>query len=353
MQIEEFTNRIQTATANRIPLCIQGGGTKAWYGQVPQGEILDTRAYTGVIDYDPSELVVTARCGTLLSDIQQTLAQQKQMLAFEPPAFGANATIGGVVASGLAGPRRAYAGAVRDFVLGTVLLNGQGERLVFGGQVMKNVAGYDVSRMLAGSMGCLGLLLEVSLKVLPQPLCEMSLSFDMPQDAALAQLNLWAGLPLPISASSWENNRLALRLSGSEAAIQSAKMRLGGDPLNSTEAHEYWTGIREQTHSFFADHQTVWRLSLPSTTPQLDFGGQQLIEWGGAQRWLVDSNYSAEQLRQQVADLGGHVTLFRGGEKTPGVFQPLPAPLMTIHQRLKSSFDPAGIFNRGRLYPDL
>lgn len=354
--IEELIARIQSASANKTPLCIQGGATKSWYGQTPQGEILDTRSYAGILDYDPTELVITARCGTLLSDIQKSLAAQQQMLAFEPPAFGGNATIGGVIAAGLSGPRRAYAGGVRDFVLGAVLLNGHGERLVFGGQVMKNVAGYDVSRLLVGSMGCLGLILEVSLKVLPLPRSEISLSFDMTQEtanAAIAQLNRWAGKPLPFSASSWENNQLIVRLSGSEAATHAAQVLLGGERLTSLEADQHWTSIREQTHPFFQDQSTIWRLSLPSTVPHLELGGNQLIEWGGAQRWLVNPSQTAEQLRLTVRACGGHATLFKGGDKQAGVFQPLPATLMTIHRRLKSAFDPSGIFNPGRLYAEL
>jgi len=350
--MNEFTDRIQEATVKKTPLAIQGGGTKKWYGQSPQGDILDTRSYAGIIDYDPSELVITARCGTLLSDIQNTLADKQQMFAFEPPSFGTHATIGGVIAAGLSGPRRASAGGLRDFVLGTVLLNGQGERLVFGGQVMKNVAGYDVSRLLAGSMGCLGLILEVSLKVLPKPRSEISLSFAMTQQTALRTLSGWAGKPLPISASAWENGTLTIRLSGSEAATQAAKIQTGGELLAETTAHQFWLDLREQVHPFF-QHQTVWRLSLPSTTPMLDWGGNQLIEWGGAQRWLVDPVQTNEQIRQKVHALGGHATLFKGGDKSTGVFQPLPVSVMAIHRRLKSEFDPAGIFNPGRLYPEL
>lgn len=348
----EWADRIQTATANKTPLRIQGGGTKNWYGQALQGNVLDTRSYAGIIDYDSSELVITARCGTSLAEINSALAEKQQMLAFEPPSFGMPATIGGVVAAGLAGPRRAYAGGVRDFVLGAVMLNGQGERLVFGGQVMKNVAGYDVSRLLVGSMGCLGLILEVSLKVLPKPRSEISLAFEMSQESALKIVNDWASKPLPISASSWENQRLTIRLSGSEAATQAARAQLGGELLSHANAHQHWLNICEQTHPFF-QHQTLWRLSLPSTTPALDFGGSQFIEWRGAQRWLINPTHVASQIRQQVSTLGGHATLFKGGDKNLGVFQPLPTSLMTIHRRLKAAFDPSGIFNPGRLYAEL
>ena len=352
--VTEFIERIQAATAQKKPLCIQGGATKTWYGQEPQGEILSTRTYSGIIDYDPTELVITARCGTPLAEIKQELAAQHQFLAFEPPSFGIDATIGGAVATGLAGPRRAYAGGVRDFVLGAVLLNGSAERLTFGGQVMKNVAGYDVSRMLAGSMGCLGLLLELSIKVLPVPHSECTLRFETTESDALAKFNQWAGMPLPISASSWENGQLTLRLSGSEPATTQAMQQLGGEQLLAEQAAQHWLALNEQTASFFQQQGTLWRLSLPSTSPSLDLGAPQLIEWGGAQRWLHLSNeYNHQQLRQQVAGLGGHATLFKGGDKNIGVFQALPRPIFSIHQRLKSSFDPAGIFNPGRLYSEL
>ena len=351
--IAEFTDRIKEASANKMPLCIQGGGTKNFYGQRPAGTILSTRLHAGIIDYDPSELVITARSGTLLSDINKLLDEQHQMLAFEPPSFGNSATLGGVVAAGLSGPRRPYVGSVRDFVLGTVIMNGLAERLVFGGQVMKNVAGYDVSRLLTGSMGCLGLLLEVSIKVLPKPRSDITLAFDMSQETALNTINNWSGKPLPISASSWENQRLTVRLSGSDAATRDAQMQLGGEQMNTDEASQYWVSILEQTHPFFLGDSIYWRLSLPSTTSVLDLGGTQLIEWGGAQRWFTNPESTVDQVRQTVAALGGHATMFRGGDKTDTVFHPLPSALLTIHKRLKSAFDPAGIFNPGRLYPDL
>jgi len=349
----EFMDRIKSAAADKTPLCIQGGATKNWYGQSPRGEILDTSKHTGIIDYDPTELVITARCGTLLSDLQGTLAEQGQMLAFEPPAFGAQATIGGVIASGLSGPRRATAGSARDFVLGAVLINGRAERLVFGGQVMKNVAGYDVSRLLCGSMGFLGLLTDISIKVLPVPRSEITLGFDMAQDAGLATMNSWTGKPLPISATSWENGQLLVRLSGSQAATHAAQLQLGGTPVNPAQAAQHWTSLREQHHAFFNDQPVLWRLSLPATTPALELGGQQLIEWGGAQRWLINPICDAVELRQKIQEAGGHATLFKSHDKSVAVFQSLSAPLFKIHQRLKAEFDPAGIFNPGRLYPEL
>jgi glycolate oxidase FAD binding subunit len=350
--LQEIRERIIAAHAAKMPLCIRGGGTKDWYGQNLQGEILDTRSYSGIISYEPTELVITARCGTPLAELEARLAEQNQMLAFEPPHFGVGATIGGVIASGLSGPRRQAAGAVRDFVLGAVLVDGGGNQLHFGGQVMKNVAGYDVSRLLTGSLGTLGFIAEVSVKVLPRPMMESTLQFAADQATALRQLNEWGGLPLPISASAWHDGLLRVRLSGAEAAIHSACLRLGGEELNDASA--YWSSLREQQHAFFSplhDSMGLWRLSVPSTTMPVHLPGEQLIEWGGAQRWLK-SDADAGSIRRAVQEVGGHATLFRGGDKSAGVFQPLAPTLATIHRNLKTEFDPAGIFNPGRMYKE-
>ena len=351
---EQFRQQILVASAAGKPLRLRGGGTKDWYGQQLEGEVLDTRAYAGIIDYEPTELVITARCGTPLAEIEAALAARNQMLAFEPPHFGAGATVGGVVASALSGPRRASAGALRDFVLGAVLMDGHGERLAFGGQVMKNVAGYDVSRLLAGSLGTLGLILEVSLKVLPLPLREATLRVACAEIAALRMLNEWAGKPLPISASCWHDGVLSVRLSGAEAAVSAALQSLKGEVLAAEEASAFWLAVREQTHDFFAGAGSLWRLSLPPHASAVILKGYQLIEWGGAQRWLkLDGDADAAssvQIRQAVAAAGGHATLFRGGDKTVGVFHPLAPAVATIHQRLRQAFDPAGIFNPHRMY---
>jgi glycolate oxidase FAD binding subunit len=270
------------------------------------------------------------------------------MLAFEPPHFGAGATVGGMVAAGLSGPRRASAGSLREFVLGATLLDGKGQVLSFGGQVMKNVAGYDVSRLLAGSLGSLGLILDVSLKVLPKPFAETTLVFATSEADALHKLNTWAGQALPISASAWQVGRLMLRLSGAEAAVTAARKRLGGEVVE--QADTYWASLREQSHEFFQEPEHgLWRLSLPSSAPPLMAKGKSLIEWGGAQRWLF-SDEAAASIRAMAAQAGGHASLFRGGDKSLGVFAPLPAPLLQIHRRLKQAFDPAGIFNPGRMY---
>ena len=367
--LSHFVDRIRDASATGQALCIQGGGSKHWYGQAPRGDLLDTRAYSGIIDYDPTELVMTARCGTPLSEIVAALTDQGQMLPFEPPSFTDKATIGGVVAAGLAGPRRAYTGSVRDFLLGSVLLTGRAERLTFGGQVMKNVAGYDVSRLLAGSMGCLGLLLDLSIKVLPLPRAELSLQFAFSRKEALEKLNTWAGLPYPISGSCWEDDRLTIRLSGAEVAIGATRRKLGGELLDSTRAELVWRNLREQTHPFFNQGGNVWRLSVPDTAPEFSVeSASELIEWGGAQRWFAlpaaeteaEANSQADTMRTMASRLGGHATLFRRAEnsrifnhKPLGVFHPLTPPLLAIHRRLQQVFDPAGIFNPGRMYPEL
>ncbi|MGZ3241019.1 MAG: glycolate oxidase subunit GlcE, partial [Burkholderiaceae bacterium] len=340
--LQQLKERIVSATANKTALQIRGGGTKDWYGQQPTGEILDTRTYSGIIAYDPTELVITARCGTPLAEIENVLAEQNQMLAFEPPHYGSTATIGGVVASGLSGPRRSAVGAVRDFMLGAVLMDGKGDVLHFGGQVMKNVAGYDVSRLLTGSLGTLGLILEVSLKVLPKPFAQTTRCFEMNQTEALRYLNECSGQPLPISASAWVDGVLSVRMSGAQAAVKAAEQKMGGAVLSNADV--FWQTIREQTHIFFEDNRaSLWRLSVPSIAPVIALPGSQLIEWGGAQRWLK-TDADELSIRTAIEKVGGHATLFKGGDKTVGVFQPLAPALATIHRRLKASFDPSGIF---------
>jgi glycolate oxidase FAD binding subunit len=348
--IEQFKEQVLAAAREKRALRIRGGGTKDWYGQHPQGDVLDTRAHSGIVDYEPTELVITARCGTPLAEIEAALAERNQVLAFEPPHFGEGATFGGAIAAGLSGPRRASSGAVRDFVLGTKLMDGKGEVLSFGGQVMKNVAGYDVSRLLAGSMGTLGLMLEMSVKVLPRAFRETTLRFEISEIDALRKLNEWGGQPLPISASCWHDGVLALRLSGAQAAVDAAAGSLGGDIMPDCAA--FWAGLREQRHPFFAGDGALWRLSVPSTTGAIILKGQQMVEWGGAQRWLrAESDAATAQgIRRTVSAAGGHATLFRGGDKGVGVFQPLAPAVAKIHERLKAAFDPSHIFNPGRMY---
>lgn len=345
--IDDFRARILECK----PLRLKGGGSKDFYGGPLAGELLETGCHSGIVSYEPTELVVTARCGTPLAELESALAERRQFLACEPPRFG-TATVGGAVAAGLSGPRRAAVGSLRDFVLGVKLMDGEGRVLRFGGEVMKNVAGFDVSRVIAGSLGTLGLILEVSLKVLPLPVGDASLRFEMPQDKAMEAMNRWAGQPLPLVASCWQDGLLTLRLSGAQAAVAAAVARLGGEPL--ADATGFWLALREQSADFFAGDVPLWRLSLPSVTPPLDLPGAQLVEWGGSQRWLR-GEHDPGHLRETAAKAGGHAVLFRGGSgdlRAGGVFAPLPAPLMEVHRRLKQSFDPYGVFNPGRMYPE-
>ena len=350
--IDEFRARI----LERKPLQLRGGGSKDFYGGPLSGDVLDTRAHTGIVSYEPTELVVTARCGTALAELESALAARRQFLSCEPPGFG-TATVGGAVAAGLSGPRRASSGSLRDFVLGVKLMDGEGRVLKFGGEVIKNVAGFDVSRLMTGSLGTLGLILEVSLKVMPVPIGDASLRFELPQNKALEAMNRWAGQPLPLAASCWQDGVLTLRLSGAQAAVASARGILGGEPFADAAAAEFWNGLREQSAAFFAGpdtHGPLWRLSVPSAAPPLELPGAQLLEWGGAQRWLR-GDADAAQLHQVAAAAGGHATLFRGGhgeQRAGGVFAPLQPALMEVHRRLKQSFDPYGVFNPGRMYSE-
>jgi glycolate oxidase FAD binding subunit len=359
MSLAGVIDAVKSAAARRQPLVVRGGGSKAFYGLPIEGKVLDTRGLSGIVDYEPTELVITARGGTPLGVVEATLAGEGQMLAFEPPHFGPGATIGGAVAAGLAGPRRAaqngYCGAVRDFVLGAKLVDGNGQSLSFGGRVMKNVAGYDVSRLLAGSLGTLGVIAEVSLKVLPRPVATRTLRM-VENDAAtvIEKLNRWGGQPLPVTASVWCDGHLHLRLEGADAAVASAARNLGGEAIDAAAAEALWRGVREQTAPFFASAQVLWRLSVPSTAVPLDLPGQWCIEWGGALRWLVTAAAPAD-VRRAALRAGGHATLFRAPDafrREHGVFAPLDPGLSRIHTRLKAAFDPQGILNRARMYPD-
>jgi glycolate oxidase FAD binding subunit len=365
--LKALIDRVESAKATGTKLCIRGGGSKDFYGETPLGEPVETTVLAGITSYQPTELVVTARCGTRLAELEAVLAEKGQCLAFEPPHFGdagkglarRGATVGGMVAAGLSGPSRAAAGAVRDHVLGATVLNGKGEVLTFGGQVMKNVAGYDVSRLLAGSMGTLGLILEVSLKVVPIAPETVTLWFERDPAAALKDLNTWAGQPLPLHASAVWDGKLAVRLQGAAAAVRDARSRLGGDLIPPERAKQFWEGMRDHHDEFFvekcgpaADAKALWRLSVPSTAPRLAVSGTQLIEWGGAQRWVWTTS-PAPAVRDAAAKVGGHATLFVARDKSPGVFTALQPPLDRIHRNLKGSFDPVGVFNPGRLYPGL
>ena len=356
--IDQYTNTIRTATKSKTPLFIRGGGSKDFYGSSMNRDghdTLSTTAYTGIIDYDPTELVMTARAGTSLADLETELQKQNQMLGFEPPHFGPEATLGGCVASGLSGPRRIYVGAARDFVLGIRMLDGNGSNLHFGGRVIKNVAGYDISRLITGSMGTLGLLLEVSIKVLPIPPFELTLRMQMKEAEAIERMNQWAGKPLPISATCFYENNLTLRLSGAESAVRAARAKLGGELIS--DGAVFWNSIREQTHPFFQSGNSLWRLSLKPNAPPLKLLGQQLIEWGGALRWLACSGEHMDTeeniVRSESILADGNATLFRSNKRSDSVFHPPGPQMIKIYQRIKEKFDPVGIFNPGRMFREL
>ena len=376
--LAHLIEQVRSAASSGVPLRIRGGGTKDFYGQALHGEVLDTTVLSGVISYEPSELVITCLAGTPLAEVEKLLAEHGQCLPFEPPHFGVAAplpagvhhalarnaaTVGGAVASGLAGPARASMGGVRDYMLGVRLLNGKSEHLTFGGQVMKNVAGYDVSRLMAGTLGMLGLLTELSLKVLPVAPAEATLTFECSQSQALQWLNVWGGQPLPLNASCWLEDegvgKLYLRLRGAVAAVEAACKTLGGEKKDNAEAAADWQACRNQTLPWFtgrAPDQDLWRLSVPQTAPALDLPDAPLIEWHGAQRWVRCSGEQAASLRAQAAAVGGHATLFIAASsgKSTGIarFDALKSPLDKIHRQLKHEFDPAGIFNPGRMTAD-
>lgn len=357
----DLVAQIRDAVAARAPLNIEGSGSKRWYGNpVIAQRALTTTGHSGIVEYDPAELVLTARTGTTLAEIEATLADHGQMLAFEPPRYAPDSTLGGAIATALSGPGRPFVGGVRDFVLGMHVIDGKGDVLKFGGQVMKNVAGYDVSRLMTGSLGILGLLSQVSLKVLPVPVATATLRFELPEAEAIRQVNEWSGKPLPLTASAWQNDMLHIRLTGARAAVESAIHQMRGVVLDVPGAKALWDSLRDQTHSFFCDAnemnagQTLWRLSLPAIAPvvasnQIPGAEHQLIEWGGGQRWLW-SDANGNSIRQVAQALGGHAVRFNNQHGEGETFTQLSPPLMAIHRRLKQTFDPHGIFNPGRLY---
>ncbi|WP_299513837.1 glycolate oxidase subunit GlcE [uncultured Limnohabitans sp.] len=377
-QLNTLVDAVRQAAADGRTLRLRGGGSKDFWGQSLTGEVLDTRVYRGIVSYEPSELVVTVRCGTPLAELEAALAEKGQCLAFEPPHFGEVATVGGMVAAGLSGPARATAGAVRDYVLGARFINGLGEHLTFGGQVMKNVAGYDVSRLMAGSWGTLGLITEVSLKVLPVAPAEATLMIaGLAQGYALDLLHRWGGQPLPLNASAWVRDTTAqpaadylfVRLRGAVAAVQSATGKMAADAvalgaqvqaMDNLEAAQDWRASAEQSLEFFDapnPEACLWRLSVPQTAPVLDLPYATYIEWQGAQRWLWAPATAAVPLRELAQSLGGHATLFRASathvelDKVVGVNTPLDTVQDRIQQQLQKQFDPKGVFATGRMHP--
>ncbi len=341
-----IADAVRRAADAGVALRVRGSGSKDFYGNEPRGELLDMGGYRGVVEYDPAELMITARAGTTLDEIEKLLAGAGQELPFEPPRFGGG-TLGGCIAAGLSGPRRAYAGSVRDFVLGVRLIDGLGNELRFGGRVMKNVAGYDVSRLMVGALGTLGVLTEISLKVLPtKP--EMTLQFDLDEASAVDALNRWASQGLPLSASCHHARQLYARFAGSDSMLRRVKSDIGGEEMR--DHARYWLAIRDQTAEFFSSGAPLWRVSVPPRSAPLNAAAQQLIEWGGALRWL-SGDLNARALRADVESCGGHATLFRAPRdgRIP-VFHPLKPALAAVHRRLKRVFDPRGVLNPQRMY---
>ena len=348
----QLQDRVKQALADKQPLAIRGGGSKGFLGREPVGEPLELAEHSGIVNHEPTELVVTVRGGTALGALEQALADKNQMLSFEPPDFAGRASIGGSVACNLSGPARPPAGAARDALLGITLLTGKGEILHFGGEVMKNVAGYDLSRLMAGAMGTLGVLLEVSLKVLPRPDREITLVQEgIEVEQALRQLSDLGRRLLPISGTTWHQDVLSIRLGGTEAGLAAAQALIPGDELQPGQASEYWRSIKNQTHDFFDSDKSLWRLSVPANGPVLPIEGECLYDWGGAQRWVLTEE-PADKLFRLAGEAGGHATAFRRPGNRQTIFQPLPQGLLTLHRRLKQTFDPEGILNPGRLYPE-
>jgi glycolate oxidase FAD binding subunit len=347
---KDLQQQVAQALSSRTALNIQAGNSKQFYGRAASGDVLDVSTHRGVINYEPTELVITARAGTPLKELEQLLADNNQMFGFEPPAFGDSATIGGTVACNFSGPRRAFAGSARDFVLGSTIINGKAEQLHFGGEVMKNVAGYDVSRLMCGALGTLGVLLEVSIKVLPRPETELTLVQELDTNASLAKVHELARQSLPVSATCFDGHRLHIRLSGAEAGVAAARKLLGGDTLPAND--NFWHKLKEQQLEFFKSGGDLWRLSLASNGPNLGLNGKTLYEWNGAQRWLIGDD-RADVIRDRAARHGGHATCFRSQHDTEQVFHPLDGGLLAIHRQLKRAFDPEAIFNPGRMYAEI
>jgi glycolate oxidase FAD binding subunit len=333
-------------------LAISGGGSKGFYGRAAVGEPLSLAGYRGIIAYEPQELFITARSGSPLTELQAILAEQRQYLPFEPPIFSPTATIGGAVAAGLTGSGRPYLGALRDFVLGVTLLDGTGQTLHFGGQVVKNVAGFDCSRLMAGAMGTLGVLLEISVRILPRPAARTTIVRTETQAETLASLGTLARTHNPVTAASHDGERLVLRLAGARQAVAECAARLGGERLDDALADAYWAALDAHRLPFFAGDTPLWRISLPPSTKELTLPGAVYLDWGGAIRWLRTEAPAAE-VRALIAPYGGHATLFRGGDHRDDVFPAMPPVLRKVHERLKAVFDPAGILNPGRLYAGL
>ncbi len=341
-------HQVQQAFQLQTPLQIISGGTKDFYGRLPYGEPLSVASHRGIIDYYPSELVLTARAGTPLTEINALLAEQGQMLAFEPPLHGPKTTLGGVVACGFSGVNRPFGGSVRDALLGCSLLDGQGRLIQAGGQVIKNVAGFDISRLMVGAAGTLGVLLQLSLKVVPQPEMQLTCRLQISETEALQQMLGLARQGFPLSGLVYDGDYLSVRLAGIESAVRAAQAKLGGDVLTLAAATVFWQNWNHQQNDFF-NAEEYWRLSVPPATPVLDIEGRFLYDWGGALRWY-QTQESPDRLFALAEKVGGHAVRFRTQQRDQVLFQPLSEGLLGLNRKIKTLFDPVGILNRHRLY---
>jgi len=350
----EIQQQLVDAFQSKSALNITGNNSKTWYGRTSHGLPLNVAGHSGIINYQPSELVIKVRAGTTLSEIADCLDEQRQRLPFDPPYYGEHATIGGTVACNFSGPRRPYAGSCRDFMLGCNMLNGRGESMHFGGEVMKNVAGFDLARLMTGSLGTLGVMLDVSLKVLPHRLSEQTLTIDAGFTEAIEIMNRWATTPLPVTAMAADGEKIYFRICGTPSAVEASRKQIGG--LLFEQGLNFWKNLREHQLNYFDDPQPLWRFSLPQAAPHIRIDDTPeaawFIGWGGAQRWLK-SELPFNQIQDIARKAGGDATLFRNGDRSREVFAPLSLPLMQLHKRLKHAFDPAGILNPGRMYEEL
>ncbi|HIP81005.1 MAG TPA: glycolate oxidase subunit GlcE [Leucothrix mucor] len=354
-QSKALQAQVRDAIKTDQALNIQGGNSKSFYGNTKSSadlQILDASQHTGIVDYDPTELAITVCAGTRIRNLEALLAENQQILPFEPPCYSEDATIGGAIASGISGPRRAYTGSARDTILGVQIINGEGEIANFGGQVMKNVAGYDMSRLMVRSMGTLGVILNVSLRVLPKPQYETTLRFDASQPDALAYFRLLRKKQQIISGTLWFEGNCYLRLSGTQLAVQHSADKLSGSEI--PDADQFWADIKDHKTDFFQqDGKPLWRLSLPASTPAItSIEDNLLIEWGGALRWVY-SNSPPNIIHSIANKHGGYATLFKGNVPNTPCFPPLEPALFKLHKQLKNKMDPKGIFNPCRLYESL
>ncbi|MDE0412598.1 MAG: glycolate oxidase subunit GlcE [Gammaproteobacteria bacterium] len=344
---ELIASRVKDACEKGCALKIHAGNTKDFYGRNIKGIPLSLSEHTGIVEYEPSELYITARSGTPLKEIEHVIEKEKQILPCEPPHFGAAATVGGMVAAGLSGPRRVSSGAIRDCILGVEIINGKGEYLQFGGKVMKNVAGYDVSRLMCGALGTLGILMSVTLRLLPKPVSEQTLAFPLNTSEAIQKMNSWTRTPMPITGTFHDSKNLYIRLAGSRSTIEKCAEILGGDMVD--RSHAFWSDVKEQAIDFFMTDKPIWRIQVPPNTTPLKISGSSLLEWNGALRWYA-SETEASEIRRITEQAGGHACLFRRRSGTEDIFHPLSPHLLEIHRRLKRAFDPNGILNPGKIY---